>query len=242
MSRRRILVVDDDRLMVRTLRDILALRGWETDGVHSGEEAVAAVRVNEYAVVLMDVRMSGMTGVEALRQMRALRPDLRVIIMTAYAANELLAQAERDGALQVFPKPVQLDRLLSVLDTVIAESRCVLIVDDDADFLRTLADVVAARGYGTLQAGTLDEAITLLQAQLPGAVMLDLRLDGLEPRDNVLAIKSVSPGVALILYSGHPLALAQTTGSLPPKFVRAILQKPFPPDRVFELLDDIVAG
>jgi DNA-binding NtrC family response regulator len=162
--------------------------------------------------------------------------------MTAYAAAELLAQAERDGALHVFPKPVQLERLMNVLDTVIAESRCVLIVDDDADFLRTLADVVAARGYGTLQAGTLDEAITLLQAQLPGAVMLDLRLDGLEPRDNVLAIKTVSPAVALILYSGHPLALAQTTGTLPPKFVRAILQKPFPPDRVFELLDDIFAG
>jgi len=242
MSKRRILIVDDDRLMVRTLRDILSLRGWETDGVHSGEEAVAAIRVNEYAVVLMDVRMSGMTGVEALREMRALRPDLRVILMTAYAATELLAQAERDGALHVFPKPVELERLLDTLDAVIADARCVLIVDDDADFLRTLADLVAARGYGTLRAGTLDEALALLQAQLPGAVMLDLRLDGLEPRENVLAIKSVSPAVALILYSGHPLALEQTTGSLPPKFIRGVLQKPFPPDRVFELLDAIFAG
>jgi len=242
MSKRRILIVDDDRLMVRTLRDILSLRGWETDGVHSGEEAVAAVRVNEYAVVLMDVRMSGMTGVEALREMRALRPDLRVILMTAYAATELLAQAERDGALHVFPKPVELERLMDTLDAVIADARCVLIVDDDADFLRTLADLVAARGYGTLRAGTLDEALALLQAQLPGAVMLDLRLDGLEPRENVLAIKSVSPAVALILYSGYPLALAQTTGSLPPKFIRGVLQKPFPPDRVFELLDAIFAG
>ena len=238
---KRILVVDDDRLMVRTLRDILALRGWETDGVHSGEEAVAAVRVNEYAVVLMDVRMSGITGVEALREMRALRPDLRVILMTAYAASELLAQAERDGALHVFPKPVEIGRLIDMLDALIADARCVLIVDDDADFLRTLTDLVAARGYGTLQADTLDEALTLLQAQLPGAVMLDLRLDGLEPRENVLAIKSVSPAVALILYSGHPLALEQTTGSLPPKFIRAVLQKPFSPDRVFELLDAIFA-
>ena len=242
MSKRRILIVDDDRLMVRTLRDILSLRGWETDGVHSGEEAVAAIRVNEYAVVLMDVRMSGMTGVEALREMRALRPDLRVILMTAYAATELLAQAERDGALHVFPKPVELERLMDTLDAVIADARCVLIVDDDADFLRTLADLVAARGYGTLRAGTLDEALALLQAQFPGAVMLDLRLDGLEPRENVLAIKSVSPAVALILYSGHPLALEQTTGSLPPKFIRGVLQKPFPPDRVFELLDAIFAG
>ena len=51
MSNRRILVVDDDRLMVRTLRDILGLRGWETDSAHSGEDAVAAVRANDYAIL-----------------------------------------------------------------------------------------------------------------------------------------------------------------------------------------------
>lgn len=242
MTNRRVLVVDDDRLMVRTLRDILALHGWESDSAYSGEEALAAVRATDYAVVVMDVRMSGMSGVDALHEMRQVRPDLRVILMTAYAAQELLARAERDGALYVFPKPVDLVRLVGVLEATIAATRSVLVVDDNPDFLRTLAGLIADRGYATLEAQTLDEALALLQARTPGAVVLDLRLDGLEPRDNVLAIRRVSPAVALILYSGHPPALAETRGSLPPSWVRATLQKPFPPERVIELLDDIFAG
>ena len=242
MSNRRILVVDDDRLMVRTLRDILGLRGWETDSAHSGEDAVAAVRANDYAAVLMDVRMSGMTGVEALHEMRALRPALRVILMTAYAAQELLAQAEREGALYVFPKPVDLSRLVGILESAMASARSVLVVDDNPEFLRTLAALIAQRGFATLEAESLDDALAVLHAQTPGAVVLDLRLDGLEPRDNVLAIKRVSPAVALILYSGHPASLAETSRALPSSWIHATLQKPFSPERVIELLDEIFAG
>ena len=242
MRNRRILVVDDDRLMVRTLRDILGLRGWETDAAYSGEEAVTAVRASDYAVVLMDVRMSGISGVEALHEMRALRPDLRVILMTAYAAQELLAQAEREGALYVFPKPVDLSRLVGALDTVITNTRSVLLIDDNIEFLRTLSALIGQRGFATLEADSLDDALALLQAETPGAVVLDLRLDGLEPRENVLAIKRVSPAVALIRYSGHPASLVETSRALPSSWIHATLQKPFAPERVIELLDEIFAG
>lgn len=236
---RRLLVVDDDRQMVRTLRDILSLNGWEADGAYGGEEAVAAVREREYAVVLMDVRMHGMNGVEALRAMKAVRPGIQVILMTAYTASDLLAEAEREGALRILAKPVEPDRLLAVLAALLHEARCVLVVDDNPYFLRTIAALLRERRFDVLEAGTLDEAIATLEAQAPGAVVLDLRLDGIEPRDSVLAIRRVSPAVALILYSGHPPTLAETTASVPSAWIRGSLQKPFPPDRLTALLDDI---
>src|SRR6185436_7396406 len=90
---KRILVVDDERQMTRTLCDILALHGWETDARHSGEEAVAAVHETDYDAVLMDVKMEGINGVEALQQIRERRPSARVILMTAYSSAELLEQA-----------------------------------------------------------------------------------------------------------------------------------------------------
>lgn len=236
---RRVLVVDDDHQMVRTLRDILALYGWESDGAYSGEEALAAVRGVEYAVVLMDVRMSGMNGVEALRAMRAERPAVQVILMTAYTTSDLLAEAEREGALRILPKPVELGRLMTVLDSLLHDERCVLVVDDDAAFLRTVAALLRERRFAVLEARSLDQAIATLEREAPGAVVLDLRLDRLEPRDCVLAIKRVSPAVALILYSGHPLTLDRTAASLPASWVRGTLQKPFSPDRLTALLDDI---
>ena len=67
---RRILIVDDEKQMVRTLADIVRLNGWEPDGAYSGEAAVEAVRKRNYSVVLMDVRMAGITGVEALKAMK----------------------------------------------------------------------------------------------------------------------------------------------------------------------------
>ncbi|MEA2761033.1 MAG: two-component system, NtrC family, response regulator HydG, partial [Gemmatimonadaceae bacterium] len=126
---RRVLIVDDEKHMVRTLGDIVRLNGWEADGAFSGEAAVDAVRKRDYSVVLMDIRMAGITGVEALKGMKAIRPGIRVILMTAYTATEVLAEAEREGALRILSKPVALSGLLEVLEQATKESRCVLVVD-----------------------------------------------------------------------------------------------------------------
>jgi len=157
--RRRLLIVDDDKQMVRTLVDVMRLHGWEADGTHSGETAVDAVRERDYAVVLMDVRMTGINGLEAFKAMKAVRPGVRVILMTAYTASEILAEAEREGALRILSKPVALEGLIEVLMQATAESRRVLVVDDDAAFLQTLRKVLEQNGYATFTAPTLDEAL-----------------------------------------------------------------------------------
>ena len=236
---RRVLVVDDDRQMVRTLCDILCLHGWETLGVHSGEAAVAAVRDQSYSLVLMDVRMGGLNGVDALKAMKALRPGVRVVLMTAYSAADLLAEAEREGALRVLPKPVALPMVLEMLDSAANELRRVLVVDDEAAFRHTLADVLRQHDYQVLEATTLDDAIGQLEDAAPGAVILDLILDGMTDGESVVAIRRVSPAVALILYSGHGPALDAVNQRLGMHAVSGTLRKPFPPERLLELLDAV---
>jgi DNA-binding NtrC family response regulator len=234
--------VDDEQQMVRTLTDIVRLHGWEADGAFSGEEAVELVRKQDYSVVLMDVRMAGITGVEALKAMKAVRPGIRVILMTAYTATEILAEAEREGALRILSKPVALAGLLVVLEQATKESRCVLIVDDDASFLRTLRKLLEQNGYGTLTAQTLDEALGMLESGFPAAVVLDLRLDGVTAPESVLAIKRISPSVALILCSGHPAALDETMSLMPPRLIHASLHKPFAPSALLNILDEVFAA
>jgi CheY-like chemotaxis protein len=114
---RRVLVVDDDRQMVKTIRAILDHRGFESTPAYSGEEAVAAAAANPpFGAVLMDVRMPGMDGVEACLQMHAAHPDMPVILMTAYAAQEILAQARRAGVVTIMPKPLAWPKLMAHLD------------------------------------------------------------------------------------------------------------------------------
>ena len=117
--KRRILVVDDDRQMVKTIRAILDQRGFDSQAAYSGEEAVVAAAVEPpFGAVLMDVRMPGMNGVEATLQMHAVRPDMPVILMTAYAAQEILAQARRAGVAAIMPKPLPWPKLMAHLDQI----------------------------------------------------------------------------------------------------------------------------
>ncbi len=239
---RQILVVDDDRTMVKTLCDVLRLHGWETEGVFSGEEAIEAVRKKGYSAVLMDIKMPGMDGVQALKHMRAERPDLRVLLMTAHTTRDLILEAEREGAIRILPKPMGLEGLLQSLERTLRRARSVLIVDDNQPFLSTLSDGLRAKGFVTVEARSLDAAMRRLQAESPAAILLHLRVDNVQPRESILAIRQVSPAVALILYSGHVPTLDLTETTLPKDWVFARLQKPFAVERLTALLDELLTA
>jgi CheY-like chemotaxis protein len=113
---RRILVVDDDRLMARTLCDILQLHGWQAGAAYSGREAVEAVRKEGYGVVLMDIRMPGLDGVAAFKAIKVDRPDVKVILMTAFAESAKMEEAQLAGAVAVMPKPLRVPSLLKLLE------------------------------------------------------------------------------------------------------------------------------
>jgi DNA-binding NtrC family response regulator len=235
-----ILVVDDERQMVKTLSAVLQLHGWGTVGAHSGEDAIREAEAGQFTAVLMDVKMPGINGVDAFRAIRRAQPRMPVILMTAYAAFDLLEQAEREGALMVMPKPVSWPTLIGLLDRASAQPRSVLLVDDDPEFLASLADVVASHGVRVLRAQTISDALHFLDTETPAIVVLDLRLDGIQPADAVIAIKELSPTVVLILCTGYPRLLDQTLAAVPHGWVHAGLTKPFAPERLLEVLDGLI--
>ena len=119
---RRIAVVDDDDAMVETLCDILELHGWETVRAKDGMEAIDVVQQSGVGLVLMDVRMPRMNGVDALVEIKRRSPATSVVLFTASAAQELLQRAERHGVARILKKPVDARELLSVLDGLLAAS------------------------------------------------------------------------------------------------------------------------
>jgi DNA-binding NtrC family response regulator len=232
-----ILVVDDDRMMVDTLCDILELRGWTTHRAYDGRAATEVIASRPVDVVLMDVRMPNMSGVEALRVIKARRPATQVVLMTAFAAAELLAQAETDGVVQILKKPVDVPELMALLESAAARSRPVLVVDDDPEALRTLADVLGSHGVECVTARTVPEALDRLGRDSPGAVLLDLRLDGVVATEQLVAFREIDPTVLLILYSGHPTDLQQAVAGAPEGLVRAAFTKPIPIERLLALIE-----
>ena len=112
----RVLVVDDDRLITRTLCDILRFRGWEAVPAYSGEEAIATHKEDRYTYVLMDMKMAGIDGLAAYRTMKTAAPNLRVILMTAFASVEAMEKALSEGVWRVINKPIDLPALFAMLD------------------------------------------------------------------------------------------------------------------------------
>ena len=236
----RILVVDDDRVMAKTLSEILQLQGWQVRVAHDGMEAVLAVQEQPYDAVLMDVKMPVMNGVTAFKAMKALRPGLKVVLMTAFAAQELLADAEENGVLRILSKPVDIRSLLAFLAGTLSRRGPVLLIDDDRAFLRTLSEVLQLRGFETVLASSIEQAVALMEEERPAAILLHMHLGPTTARDAVLAVHGISPEAALILYSGQPGAREEIDGDVPEELVHAYLQKPFAIEKVAGVLSEVV--
>ena len=116
-KRRRVLIVDDDRGMTETLRDILLEMGHDVRVALCGLEALRLVREWRFDIAFIDIRMPGMNGVETLRRVKEILPDLRVVMMTAYALGELIDEARREGAEDILYKPLQIDKMKPLLET-----------------------------------------------------------------------------------------------------------------------------
>jgi len=236
---RRVLVVDDDRTMVKTLADILGQQGWIVSTAHSGAEAVNSAATQRFDVVLMDIKMPGIDGVDAFKAIRKQQPNVRVVLMTAYAAPDRLAEAERAGVLRIMPKPVNLAELLDLIARENPQS--ILLIDNDPSFLRTLSDVLRLQGFDTVVAYGIDQALKFLADTRPAAIMLHVHLGSVSPPEAVSAVHHKSPAVALILYSGKAEA-KQEVKSVPAEWIRAYLQKPFDAEQVTGVLNAICAS
>ena len=109
----RILIVDDDPGQRSLLDSFLKSQGFDTVTVASGEQALEALRAQEFSMMISDVRMPGISGLETLRRARKEHAVLPILLVTAYADIRDAVGAMRDGALNYLGKPIDLDELLA---------------------------------------------------------------------------------------------------------------------------------
>jgi two-component system response regulator HydG len=119
--KRRILVVDDDHAHMTMLVAMLGSWGYEVDTADDGGMAVSKVRERAYDVVLTDVRMAEVDGIEALRRIKSYNPYLPVLIMTAYSSVDVAVQALKAGALDYLHKPLDFEELRQGLGRALAQ-------------------------------------------------------------------------------------------------------------------------
>ncbi len=140
-----VLIVDDDQNMRLTLSEILSKEGYQVRIASTGEEAVELCRTTIFRVILMDVRMPGIDGLEAFRQIRQHCQRSQIILMSAYSNPELESSALKQGVLAFLQKPLDIEAVLTLITRV--TSTAVLYAGNVGDHEKSIQERLVELGF-----------------------------------------------------------------------------------------------
>lgn len=123
IARPSVLVVDDERSSRMNIQDLLGLEHMMVDEAGNGAAAVEQVSAKQFDLVLMDIRMPGMDGLTALKRMKKIRPDLPIIVFTAFGTSDRAMEAMKMGAFDYVTKPFDVEELLSIVKRAVEYHR-----------------------------------------------------------------------------------------------------------------------
>jgi two-component system NtrC family response regulator len=125
MDKPKILIAEDEKTQRDLLEGFLKKEGFSVDPVANGREALQKLEGDFFDIALIDYKMPALDGLQTLREIRRLYPDLPVVMMTAYGTVETAVASMKEGALDYLTKPIDLDELLLILQKVIERSNLI---------------------------------------------------------------------------------------------------------------------
>lgn len=122
----KILIIDDERSIRNTLREILEYEQYQVDDIDNGQDALDLIRKNEYDLILCDIKMNKMDGMEVLTEGLKIQPDLPFIMISGHGTVETAVEASKKGAYDFITKPPDLNRLLLTVRNALERKNLVI--------------------------------------------------------------------------------------------------------------------
>ena len=261
MSKIKLLLVDDEEDYVKTMAERMEMRDVGSRVALSGEEALQMVEEDAPDVMVLDLRMPGINGMEVLERVKQEHPHVQVIILTGHGSEKEEKEARRLGAFEYLQKPADTSQLLATVSSAwekgikfLKDSRDefertmtaaalaegglpemarqtarapassqadtsveptpdpadtsgqalkVLFVDDEEDFVRTMAERMEMRELGGDVALSGQQALQMLENDVPDVMVLDLRMPGIDGMEVLRRVKKTFPQIEVIIMTGH---------------------------------------
>ena len=204
----RLLLVDDEHSIRTSMSELLRLRGYEVDEASNGPEALAALTRQPYDLMVLDMLMPGMHGVEVMRQARELRPDLAIIVLTAHATVESAIASVKSDVTDYMLKPCNFNDLVITIERSLAarakQQRRLRMLELVGEAMNMLVDDSAAPLVAPAPAAALPDLPAKPAAESDDMLRVGtLTLD----RQKRLAILDVNPAQPVELTEGEVAVL-----------------------------------
>ena len=118
MKTQKILIVEDDVFSRGAMEKILESHNYETSFYATAEEAVIKLQEESFGILITDLRMREMDGLELIREARRIYPGISTILVTGFASEEIRLKAKEEGVNGLFPKPIEWGELIGFLDAL----------------------------------------------------------------------------------------------------------------------------
>ncbi|MBN1854091.1 MAG: response regulator [Pirellulales bacterium] len=234
---RRILVVDDEPSMRKTITDILSAENYLVDMAATGEEAITRCAQESYDIVLMDVRMPGIGGIEAFRRMRSLHGKIRVILMSAFGLEDLIQAALDEGALAFLEKPLDLEKAIHLIGEV--KDISVLVVEGEECTATILRHALRENGYRVTMTQSPQEALDLVEQIRFDLIFIDVALPAMNGLDLYLAIRKRTSTTVAVMITGINEEFEKLAQEAVHQNAYTIIKKPLVMGQILNLVEHI---
>lgn len=235
-----VLVVDDDAGICEMMTDVLELEGYSVTAAYDGGSAIACIGKEKFDVVLMDMKMPGMNGVETLKEIRKIAPGLPVIMITAFAVEDMIRESIREGAFAAMRKPLDFALLFSTIEAARGRGGLILVADDDENICSVMYDNLTEKGYRVEIAEDGMKAVEKTRDMNYDAIILDIHMPVINGYEAFLSIREIRPDAIVIIITGYPEKMKDLVQKSLNKGAHISLTKPVDMDSLFEILEEIV--
>lgn len=229
----RVLLVEDEESLRITLSANLELEDFDVVEAADGQEALEALATQSFDLILSDIRMPKLGGVDLLQQVKEKYPDTPVVLMTAYAQEAQIERAITEGVHAVLKKPFDFDEAALAL-TAASKNRAVLVVDDDKADAETLAETLRLSGVRARVVFSGEDALQVMNQGEVDVCVTDLVMPGTNGVALAEKARTLDESVTVIVCSGHDVP--QMVRQVNTLGVFACMRKPLSPDELLRTI------
>ena len=229
----KVLIVDDNRDLGEGLKAVLEDEDYDVTLALTGEKAVSLSRDQEFDLTVMDLQLPGINGIDAIMEIKSMRPDARVIIMSGYRIEQLLAEVVDNGKIYVLRNPSTANQVLAAMGDF-SSSDIVLIVSDNPNTVSDLEVFLKASNYQVLVAHSEHEALSRVQTGQTEILILDLQLPVLKGLEVYMELQNQDRALPTVIVTGYAPSESGAVDVLHSLSVTGCLFKPFKPEQLIQ--------